>query len=140
MADITQTPANFKTGTHSTFQQVQAGEAIAAAGNLCYSDATDSGKYKRASTASAAAANVRGVSIAGAADDGQFPLMVFELGKVFDPGGTVAVGQTYGVSDNAGKIAPVDDWGTGDHMTIIGIGVTTSLIMVTVLPTGYTHT
>lgn len=138
MADITQTAANVKIGSHTSFSAVTAGSAVVP-GDQVYSDSTDSGKYKPCTTASEAAATAVGMALTAASTDENFCLMFYQNGETFDPGGTVTAGTTYGVSDNAGKFAPESDWGTGDYMSITGTGTTASLIKVGLNVTGATH-
>lgn len=138
MADISQTPADVETGDHQTVVRVQVGEAVSA-GDVVYLDATESNKAKRTDASALASAVAVGMVITKASDDGYAQLMQFNNGSTFKPGGTVVKGQSYGVSTNAGKIAPETDWGASDYMTIIGIGISTSEIRVGLNVTGVQH-
>ncbi len=143
MADVTQTPADVETGDHSSFQQAQAGEALIA-GDFLYVDNDDSGKCKKADAAAATAsettASVAAMALTKAADDDYFAYMPLVDGQVFKPGGTVEVGTTYVVSPTTpGKIAPDTDLDTGDYISVIGVGVSTTDIQVGLNLTGVTH-
>ena len=130
--DISVTPGSVVVGTGATTMDVTAGETITA-GQVCYLDATDSNKAKLAITTNAATAYARGIALHGASS-GQ-PLRLLVSGN-FNPGGTAVVGKVYIVSDAAGGIAPVTDTGTGEYVTVIGIGTTASNIKVNFIVSG----
>lgn len=127
MAAITVTAGNVVAGSNSVTKNVTAGETITA-GMSVYKDAA-TGYYKKASTASAAAAAIEGISLNGASL-GQ-PLQIQTSGNI-NPGGTVTVGEIYCASDTAGGIGPEGDNTTGDYVTVIGIGTTTSNISMNI--------
>lgn len=124
MADITQTPANVAAASGAPTKDGIAGATIVA-GDVLYVDATDGNKLKRAVDSALASAAAVGVALNGGAN-GQ-PIR-YQTGGGINPGGTVAVGETYFVSRNAGKIAPDIDVLTGVFRTALGIGTTTSNI------------
>ena len=132
MADISQTAANVLRGTGAVVVTVTAGVTVAA-GDVVYSDSTDSNEYKLAINSSAAAAAAKGIALCGAGDSQ--PLIIQTSGEI-NPGGTVAVGQVYTVSTNAGKIAPVDDTSAAEYMTVLGIGKDTTTIILDINASG----
>lgn len=102
--------------------------ATVTAGQVVYRDATDSYDMKLAIATSAAAANAYGIALNGGAD-GQ-PSEVLRSG-LYNPGGTVVVGQLYCVSAAAaGAIVPYGDLATTEYVSFIGIGITAALIYV----------
>jgi len=127
MADLIVTAGNVLAGTNAVTKSVTWGETITA-GLAVYKDAT-SGRYKKASTASAALAAIEGISLNGGAN-GQ-PGTIVTSGNL-NPGATVSVGTVYVASDTVGNIATSADNSTGDYRTIIGIGTTASNIAVNI--------
>jgi hypothetical protein len=63
--------------------------------------------------------------------------MVQRSGDI-NPGGTVAVGEIYALS-NSGKIAPEGDLVATDWVTLLGVGVTASKIHMTTYASGIAH-
>lgn len=51
-------------------------------------------------------------------------------------GAVLTVGQTYVLSSNAGKIAPISDVATGMWVTILGVAISTSVLRLGLLPSG----
>lgn len=140
MADITQTPADVEIGSAvGSIVNLVAGAAIVA-GDQVYRDAADSNQVKPAITTSEATANVYGMAITSASEDGQVAVLQYRSGLIIDPGGTVTLGEIYGVSANGGKFAPTSDWTTDDFMTVVGVGISSTQIRVTVNATGIQHT
>lgn len=144
MADITQTPANVDISGATRYADGTAGEAIDA-GDLLYENSTD-GKLYGALNDTVAHATLKGMA-GNSAAAGQ-PVRYYtgpqQVGddpanERVNPGGTVAIGQVYCVSPNAGKIAPLSDLGTGEITNIFGVGVTTSLIEIQIHNTGVGH-
>ncbi len=97
--------------------------ATITAGQSLYEDSTDSNKLKLADADASATAACVGVAL-HAASSGQ-PIAYAKTGEV-DIGATVAAGAIYVVSTTAGGVAPDSDLGTGDYVTIIGIGDSTT--------------
>lgn len=135
MADITQTAANVRAYDGARTKEVVAGATVVA-GNLVYEDSDDNREYKPCDTSSTAKAAAKGMAITNAGDGQR--LIIVTSGDV-DPGGTVAVGEIYTVSDNAGKFAPAADNGTGDFVTVAGIGKTTSKIQLVLAASATAH-
>lgn len=144
MADITQTPANVRTTAASKFAYARAGEAISA-GDLLYLNSTDAKVYKADSSTAVKAACVGMADNSAAADQwvryatGPQQIGDDPANERVNPGGTVVVGETYFVSSNAGKFQPSGDVGSGEFVTKVGIGVTTSLIELFLHRSGIAH-
>lgn len=132
MADITVTAANVLKAAGGTVIGVTAGGTVTA-GQLVYKDTADSDEYKAADADAQATAALAGIALNGGAD-GQ-PIDVLTSGNI-NPGGTVTVGEVYCVSTTAGGIAPHSDLLTGDFVSILGIGTTTSNIKVDISVSG----
>lgn len=132
MPNIIQTAANVLQGSDASVIQMTAGATIIA-GNVLYKDTADSDKVKLAIDTSSAAALVVGIALNGAVD-GQ-PITVQTRGDI-NPGGTVVVGQIYVVSSTAGAISEVDDIVTGDWVTILGIGRTSTALPLNIRVSG----
>jgi hypothetical protein len=134
MADLTITAASVLPGSGAVKETGTAGASITA-GQAVYKDASDSGKFKLCDNDSATAAVRAFYGIAlHAAGSGQ-PLTVLKEGPI-TIGATVAVGTVYMTSSTAGGIAPVADAATGDYVTVIGIGTSTTVIEVQPLAAG----
>ena len=132
MADIVQTPANVAAASGAPTKDGIAGATIVA-GDVLYIDATDSNKLKLAIDTSEAAAAAVGVALNGAAN-GQ-PIR-YQTGGNINPGGTVAVGEVYNVSRNAGKFAPDADVLSTVYRTTLGVGTTTSNVKLGIVVSG----
>lgn len=123
MADLTITAANVTIGGQRTkYKTVKAGEAVTH-GAVGYQL---SGKYYLADNSTAAKANAKVIFLHAAGTD---EYVIAATGGLVDVGATVTVGQVYAVSANGGKIAPIGDVSTtGQYVTTLGVGVTTSAI------------
>lgn len=132
MADVTVTAANVKpVGTSRTVQTVLLGETVTQ-GQPLYLKAADS-KYWKADADTLAEAAAEGIAITpGVADD--YAIML--TAGTINMGGTLAVGQVYVVSVNAGGVAPYSDLGSGDYVTILGVATTTAILNVDINVTG----
>jgi hypothetical protein len=105
--------------------------ATCTAGQAVYRDSTDNYDFKLADANAAAASEAYGILLNGGAD-GQ-PAEVVRDG-LYAPGGTVVVGMVYAVSAAApGGIAPYGDLASGDYVCILGVGITTALILVDII-------
>ena len=134
MTDLAITAANVVKGSGATYDTGVAGATITA-GQLVYKDASDSNKYKLvdSDSATAAARVVHGIALNGASS-GQ-PLQVQRTGEI-TIGATLTVGETYVASDTAGGIMPIGDLETGDYVTIIGVGKTSSVLALSIFNSG----
>jgi hypothetical protein len=59
-----------------------------------------------------------------------------QVGGKIAAGGTVAVGTVYAVSATAGGICPTADLTTGKYVILLGIGVSTTEILLGIKPSG----
>jgi hypothetical protein len=126
MADLSLTPASVIAGADAGVEQGIAGETITA-GQAIYKKAADTRFWKAVSTA-LATGDFYGIALHGASA-GQ-PLVVQKTGTI-TIGGTVAVSGVYVVSAAAaGGIAPVADLASTNYFTIIGFGISTSVVML----------
>lgn len=135
MAALSITAANV--GTNSTScvidSSITYGETITQ-GQPVYRKASDQLYYKADANASSATAEAIGIAMtSGAANQ---PGVICKGGNI-KIGATTAVGQIYCVGATAGEIVPYGDLTTGDYVTILGYGSSTSTIFVDVTATGY---
>lgn len=107
-----------------------AGETIAA-GEVVYRNS--SGVLMLADDATAVKAAALGVALNGGAV-GQ-PI-TYAKGGGIDLGCAVVVGVVYGVTDTAGGISDIADRDSGDFITVLGIGITTSRINLAINKSG----
>ena len=125
MADLTITAANVVPVTGYSKTTGVAGATITA-GQPVYIDTTDSNKMKACDVdASVLAATVAGIALHGASN-GQ-PLSYITSGDI-TIGATVAVGIHYVASDTAGGIMPIADLDSGDYVSRLGYGISTTQI------------
>lgn len=137
MADLTQTPANVAVGSNIAVTLVVAGEAIVQ-GEPVYRSSLDSYYYKADADAEASA-DVKGIAVtpAGASGD-RFVLAANKSGQTGDInlGATLTQGETYVVSTNSGKIAPIGDLTTGDYVTYLGVASSSTILKLRSNATG----
>jgi hypothetical protein len=125
MADISITAANVKPGEATTkLTRVLYGATITQ-GQSVYSDLTDSNKYKPADADAAASALAGGVAMTPGVS-GDYGFIATE--GLVNMGATLAVGQTYAVSTNAGGVCPLSDLASGDFVRILGQATTAALL------------
>ena len=127
MPDLILVPSAVLPGDGAQYANGTAGVVIAA-GDVCCLDAT-SQRFVLASSAAVATSRVRGIAAHSAAS-GQ-PLRV-QHGGILNVGGALLVaGELYCLSGLApGKIGPYSDVTAGDFVTVLGIGQTTSLLLI----------
>jgi hypothetical protein len=126
MADLSVTAASVAKATGAATDEGTAGESVTA-GQPVYRNQTDAGKLYRTDADAEASSVCAGIALHAAAA-GQ-PLEFLTSGPI-DIGATVAVGQVYVVSTNAGGIAPYADLASGDYVSLLGVGTTTGRIEV----------
>lgn len=131
MADITVTPANVIVSTGATKVDGTFGEAVTA-GAALYKKSTDSEWYL-AQADSATEDDLVGIALDGGAN--AQPGFIQTRGNI-TIGGTVAIGQVYVVSALYGKIAPWSDLVATNYVTIVGIGISATVIQLTPQTTG----
>lgn len=130
MSDISQTATAVVQGANALTTTGIAGATIAA-GDLLY---VSSGTLFPALNDTALHAAVVGMALNGGAVT---QTITYQTGGRVNPGGTVAVAVIYGVSVNAGKVAPSADLGSGKFRSIFGYGVSTTLIEIHIVNTGF---
>lgn len=131
MADITVTPANVIVSTGATKVDGTFGETVTA-GAALYKKSTDSEWYL-AQADSATEDDLVGIALDGGAN--AQPGFIQTRGNI-TIGGTVAIGQVYVVSALYGKIAPWSDLVATNYVTIVGIGISATVIQLTPQTTG----
>jgi hypothetical protein len=134
MADLAITAANVVRGAGAKIETGIAG-AVITAGQSVYKDSADGDKFKPADADSTTAAvrTTRGIALNGAANNQ--PLAVQVEGRI-TIGAAVAVGTIYVQSDVPGGIRPAADNGSGDFVTILGVGVSATEIDLFIRPSG----
>jgi hypothetical protein len=129
MTDLVQTPADVERVSGNKQEKI-AGATITA-GMPVYADGADTFQLKPAQADAAATAKVAGMAL-NSADDEQ-PI-IFQTDGVFKPGATVVIGETYALSAaNPGKIAPYGDLVSTNRVTILGVGISTSEILLGII-------
>jgi len=136
MADLTITAAQVQPGAGSSHTPGTLGETLVA-GDLVYLKAADSRLWKTDADAAASAAAV-GIMLCGGAA-GQIGAYQSAGTLTIGAGASVAQGQTYVVSGNAGKIAVESDLTTDDYVTILGVGNDADGIELDINVTGIAH-
>lgn len=132
MADLTITAANVGVSDGNTRTQiVQVGEAVTHMQSVYLDSSTN--KYMLADADAAGEDGASGVTITSAPLDGY--AMIATRGKV-KAGATITVGKIYVLSDTPGGIKPVDDLATGDKVTILGVGVSSTEIDINIIASG----
>lgn len=90
------------------------------------------GTWIAATDASAAGAAVEGIALTGGAIGQPF---TYQRGGNINLGATVAAGKVY-VLSTSGAIAPVDDIAGTEYVTVLGIGISTSLVKMGIVQSG----
>lgn len=116
--------APYETGIAAV--QITAGQGV-------YRDGADRDRVKLAVATALASANARGIATCNASSGQPVRWQTFEN---LNLGGGVSVGTVYGVSTNAGGIAPITDVTTGNYITTFGVGATTNIIALQVHRSG----
>ena len=129
MADISVTAASIQKTT-STLWALGIAGATVTAGQPVYADATDSGKLKLADADVLATSKAVGIALHGAAS-GQ-PLQ-YATGGTLTFNAALTAGEVYVVSTTAGGIAPAADMGSGDFVTVLGIGTSTTVLKIGII-------
>lgn len=131
MAALSITAANVKAGSNARVVHGVLGGTITA-GQPVYLGANN--KYLLADAdASALTADVKGIALNGGSEDQ--PVAVHVAGDIAI-GATVTVGEIYVLDGTAGGICPEADLASGDWVTVIGVGKSTSVIDVRIHAVG----
>lgn len=135
MANLTITAASVAIGsTETKTVRRNAGEALAQ-GQPYYISTSDNKAYRTDNNDGSTKAEIAGVTLTPAATNSDF--IGIELGPMII-GATVAIGTTYVVSSSVGLIAVEADITSGQYVSYIGYGISTSQIYVDPKPTGLT--
>ena len=140
MAAISITAANVIKSTGAMVETGISGATITA-GQLVYKKASDSKFYLADGDSVSVAAdaevdNVHGIALHGAS--ASQPLTVQKSGNI-TIGGTVAVGEVYALDCVAGGIIPESEIATTDYVTLVGIGVSATVIKMAINVTDTAH-
>jgi hypothetical protein len=138
MADITQTPADVRRGSTAVVDEAVQLAVAGNPGDVVYkvTSGVDAGKAKLAKDLSTEEANAYGILLEYVDANGYGSVVT---GGPVDPGGTVAAGQVYAVSANAGKIALESDVASTKFMTILGVGNASGEIDINIFSSGTAH-
>ena len=137
MADLTQTAASVAPRAGSAILLVTAGEAITQ-GMPVYRSQSDS-KYYKADADGLASADVAGIAATPASADGEkFIIAKNKSGTTADiiVGATLTQGETYVVSTNVGRIAPIGDLASGDFISYLGVASSATILKMNLNATG----
>lgn len=129
MAAITITPASIAYVSGPIIPDIVAGEAFTA-GQSIYK--ADNGQWLKAQgdgTAVEAGANGAAVALATAAAAGA-RLSAAGPGAIVTYGAVITPGTIYIIGDTAGAIYPAADAGSGDKVTVLGLGISTTQMMI----------
>ena len=133
MADLVITEANVKYKSKAVSRQlVQVGETVARAQPL-YLKSSDSKYWLASNDVDDASADVKGISMTGAAADGYVDIV--QSGPM-DVGATLTQGEGYLLSATPGKIMPTVDLASGNRRTRLGHASGTSIFEVDIKATG----
>jgi hypothetical protein len=134
MATVTQTPADVESyeENSSNFLWVKAFEPIVP-GNWVYADAANNLEYRAAADTTAATSLVSGLALTPAAAGRFFQL---QTGGASDVGGVLAVGVTYGISDTAGGMKPIDETAVGKFPCVLGSATLTGRLEINIQSLG----
>ena len=124
MADLVITPTNVAVQQSVGSVVVQFGETVTP-GQAVYRSTSDS-KYYLADCDASATAVVAGIALTYASAD-DYGYIISGKGQTLDIGATLVQGEVYVVSDTAGNIMPKSDLTTGQYLSIIGFGESSSV-------------
>lgn len=127
--------ASVRPGADAVLERATCGEAITI-GNVVYRDATDSNKLKKAINTSLAAAQVYGVAMGTAPDDGE--VLVQTKGTI-EGTATLTSGAPYFASATAGSVEPVADIAAGDFATFMGHAASATSLKLGIVHTPVVH-
>lgn len=133
MAAITVTADNVDAGTDGEIGHGIAGAAITAGQAIYFDRTTDT--YKLADADTEAEAKVAGMAVSSVAA-GQ--IVTFQRTGTYTVGGTVVKGTPYFLGTTPGSIVPFADLVSGDYVTLLGYGASTSTIKLAIHATGIT--
>lgn len=129
MTAIVVTPANVAWVSGPIKGDQIAGEAFTAGQGVYLADNGTWLKAQADGTAVQAGANDLGVALGDAAGAGA-RVSIAVTGAVVSFGAVVTAGVVYVPGDTAGAINPVADQGSSDKITVLGVGISTSRILI----------
>lgn len=132
MADLTQTWANVVPDNDAAKIRGDSGEQLTA-GQPVYRNAAD-GRFYR-TDADDTEAKAACVGICQNSPTNVQPCAIQTAGDI-DLGATLTVGETYVVSAQTGKIAPIGDLGSGDYVTILGVATAADNLKIGLVVSG----
>lgn len=128
MADLTITASEVAGSGQGLFRTGTAFEAISA-GKAVYLDAANGGKVRLADADALNSSRVVGIALNNASA-GQPVEYLVNGGTITVTTSTFASGVPYYVSTTAGGLAPYADLGSGDFVTLVGIGTGTTSMRI----------
>ena len=131
MADLTITASAIVPVSGFTPYDGTAGVTITA-GQVCYLDAATNLVKLADADLSSAAATVKGIALHAALANQPLRLII---GGSLGMGAILTAGVFYYLSDVAGAIRPVADIGSGDRVSLLGYGSTTSNLVLSIVNT-----
>lgn len=138
LVDVAVVAASVRHGTDSTavasITTGNSGEAITA-GQVLAQDTADSKYYLAdANSGTAERKKISGVAVSGA--PGADQKIVIQTAGIYTVGGTAVVGVTYIMSATPGAIAPDADAVSGWTKSILGVGLTSTTIKLSIFNSG----
>lgn len=127
MADLTITAASVKLKNTGPFSAGTAGESIAQGEPVYLSSGL---AYRCDNNDTAAKAVAVGIALLPASTGQTF--LYAKNGAEIDLGATLTVAETYIVSANVGKIAPIGDLASTNYLTILGVAKASSTLLVNI--------
>jgi hypothetical protein len=134
MPDLVQTPTSVVAGSGATTTTGTLGETVDA-GMPVYLKAADSKYYKAIATSPDVAAAI-GLALNGG---GAGQPVKIQTGGNINPGAVLTVGETYYVSNTAGKLMPSGDLSVGEYVTRLGMATTASNLLMDLDASGVVH-
>lgn len=130
MADLSVTAANVRRGAEYVETTGTSGEAITV-GQLVAEDTSD-GKLYLADCDSGTTQRRKITGVALSATSAVDQKVTYVSGGYVNPGAAVTSGEIYVLSGTAGAICPEGDLASGDTVSILGVGYSSSLIRLSI--------
>lgn len=138
MADLLVTTTGVKRSDNNSGIRTRKAGATIAAGDSVYEDVNGKWQLADANGVSAAMAQVAGIAVGGGALDQE--VTVITGGKLTLPtsgvGTTMVKGSVYVLSSNPGKIAPAADLVAGHNVTVLGVALSATELLVSIVVSG----
>jgi hypothetical protein len=136
MADLAITTSEVKAGPGATVRAATAGENLTP-GEPVYMD-RGANTLKKADADTIHEAEAIGICLS-TTTSGDTAYYILDGEVILGATANPAVGTIYVVSTTAGGIAPESDLGTGDYVTILGVGTTSDGLKLGILASGVAH-